>query len=434
MLNKTLANAISKVMYVNNEPFYSLEFKIMSTDGTLTFTPIHVEELHIGQNFIYGYGDQIKVTFPIAMSDYAKLYAIYNKLTAQLIIKRVDINGIKSSKPPILVKKYFVVFDDLKDPTKMMTDVKSRVLPSKNNLTVTLIEPALYHIRHMPMQGIFKNSNMQGIMAHLAANYSIENTYIQTPDNDHVYGHIVIPPYKEFKDVFHHLQERYGVYMLGFNNYFTEDELYIWPTLDTNPKAPFYVKILQADDGAYAGSPAFHNEETNGLTIVINNSPNAQDHSMISAEHRGNSAQFLRTSTQVDGIMSQDDNGLLTYNQDNVISVGLNNRRLARDDTNHSKYVHQTDNLFAVASELARDNFISMSLNWPQARPWLIKPGSAVRYYSDDNGKIGKRTGLIDSAFYMFKRGDRASVNTYTCKGLLSARLDPNEQIVNNIT
>lgn len=434
MLNKTLANAIAKVMNSNNDPFYNIEFKLLTTDGSLTYTPLHIEELYIGQDFIYGYGDQIKLTVPIAMSDYAKLYQVYNKLTAQLIIRSVDINGIKSTKAPILNKKYFPVFDNFKDPNKMMTDVASRVLPSPNNQTITLVEPELYHIRHMPMQGIFKDSNMAGVIAHLAANYSITNTYIQTPDNDHTYTQIVIPPYREFKDVFHLLQERYGVYMLGFNNYYTDGELYIWPTFDTDPKAPYSVRFLQADDGAYAGAPSFHNVETNGLSVVINNSPNAQDHSLISAEHKGNSTQFLRTSTQIDGIMSQDENGILTYNQDNVISVGLNNRRLARDGTNNSTYAHQTDNLYAVASELARDNYVSMVLNWPQARPGLIKPGSAVRYYSDENGKIGKRTGLIDSAYYMFKRGDRASTITYTCKGLLSARLDPNEQTVTSIT
>lgn len=420
-------------MYADNNPLNDITITFLSGTDGYTYTPMRIESMYLAQDFIYGYGDQLKATLHVSMADYAELYKRYKNLVVQVIIREVDRTGVKAKTTP-MVKKFYPVFDNFKDPNKMMTDVKYRTEPAGNTITVTLVEATLYHIRHMPVQGIFHDTDMAGIMAHIANMYQITDAYIQLPDNAHVYQQIVIPPYKEFKDVFHTLQERYGVYMLGLNNYFTEEKLYIWPIFDTTPKSTYYVKIFQADDGAYAGSSTFHRTETNGLSIVINNSPNAQDRSLMSAESKGTSVQFLRSAAQVDGIVTQDENGLLTYNEDNVITVGLNSDRLARDDANHSTYVHQTDNLFAIASELKRDHYVSMALIWPQAKPWLIKPGTAVRYYSDEDGKIGLRTGLVDKVLYEYKAGDRGSVLTYTCKATLLVRLDPTEQIVSSIT
>lgn len=434
MLNKSLTNAITNVMMSPDYGFYTIDLKFIALDQSFEWKPIHVETVHLVQDFIYGFGDQLKVTFPIAMAEYAVLFEHYNNLTAVLTIKFLDANGMLVKGKPLLVKKYYPIFDNIKDPNKMMTDVLNRVTPTGNNLTVTLMEPALYHIRHMPIQALYHNTTMAGVMAHLAAAYQINDVYIQAPDNDHVYTHLVIPPYREFKDVFHTLQERYGVYMFGINNYFTQDKLYLWPPLDTDPKAPYYANIYQADDGAFAGSPSYYRKEKDGISIVINNSPNAQDYSVVASEDHGAGAQFIRSSVQTDGVIHQDENGLLTYNGDNVINVRLNKNRLTRPDVANTRYVHQTDNLFEIAATLARRQYLGMVVRWPQARPWLLQPGTAVRYYSDERGKVGKRTGQVSKVLYEFKRGDRSYVNTYTCLSYIQLRLDPHEQLLSSVS
>lgn len=433
MLNKSLNKAILDVLSQSYYGLYDIQFKIMSSDGKFTYTPIHVEQLKITQDFLHGYGDKITVSFPIALVDYANLYDNYNKLTAQLIIKFLDRDGFPVNTKPLLIQKYYPVIEGLVDPRKTTNDIS--VLTTVDGIiSVTLVDPTLYTIRHQAIQGIFHKTSMAGLMSHIAEGYKISTTYITTPDNDHVYDHVVIPPYKEFSDVFHSLQERYGIYMMGINNYYTRDKLYVYSPLDTNPKSPKVARILKADQGQYSGLPSFHKEFDKGISIVINNEPHSSDHSLIASEHHGTSVQFLRNAPAIDSMVHQDDNGIRTFNEDNVITVRLNEGRLGREETNKTIYAHQTDNMFAVASELVRHQYVEMDLQWNQAQPFSLEPGQAVMYYSDESGKVGKRTGQVQAVSYLLKRGDRSSVNTYQSIAHVKCRLSPNEQLSNVVT
>lgn len=433
MLNKSLTKAIEDVLSQSYYGLYDIQFKLLSSDGSFTYTPIHVDELKISQDFLNGFGDKITIKFPIAMVDYSKLYDNYSKLTAQLVIKFLNRDGFPVHEKPLLIQKYYPVVEGLVDPRKVTNDTASLTTVDRQ-LTVTLVDPTLYTIRHKGIHGVFHDTTMSGVMSHIAEGYTIKNTYITSPDNDHTYSHLVIPPYKDFSNVFHMLQERYGIYMMGINNYYTQDKLYIYSPLDTNPKSNKVARILKAVQGSYAGIPSYHKLFDKGISIVINNEPPSLDHSLIASEHHGTSAQFLRTAPAMDSLVHQDDNGIRSFNEDNVVTVRLNKGRLGREDTNKTVYAHQTDNMFAIASELVRHQYLEMDLLWNQAQPFSLEPGQAVMYYSDEAGKVGKRTGQVQAVTYVLSRGDRSSINTYQSYAHIKCRLSPNEQISDSVS
>ena len=133
------------------------------------------------------------------------------------------------------------------------------------------------------------------------------NLSLVAPDNVERNDHIVIPPTRDFSNIFAWLQAKYGVYMCGINHYFTGGMLYVYAPFDTSPTTTNSITVLQAEQGMGSGSQTYSSISGNVLTIVTDSILHSHDNSVSASENRGTAVSFLRSSEIIDGIVSVTD-------------------------------------------------------------------------------------------------------------------------------
>lgn len=434
-LNTTLPRLTDKVMNKIMPAQFSVTLTLVSADGSWRFAPLDLDATHIRQDFISNFTDDVIVTFKIAAANYHTLYQSRQGLRAILKLSFLDAHGSPQLSIPPIVKTYVATLVNPHDVSRTVTNVNLRVDPDMET-TLKLFEPDAYRVRHESVSGIYRGNKLDDIIGHLANAYGLSKVHITATDNDHTWDHVLIPAYKQFKHVFDFLQHQYGVYYQGLTAYFTEGYLWVYPPFDTNPLFPTQVKIYQAKEGSYAGSPSFHTwESSDVLSVVSNHRAGNIDRSINDSENTGTAVMFTRASPEVDGIVSQN-SGVLTYNQDTAIVIRRTTPNLTEDGKHFMRYAHQTDNIQHLTSHLAEMQHIETTITWDMAVPFQIKPGQLITYYSDENGKTVSRTGQVSRSYYKITRASGSGrINgkvVFECQGYLTLRLSPTAQVVSS--
>ena len=444
MRNQALQSAIDTVLNTQSPTMsvVSLEF-LSASNPTFSFSPLLINELVIEQKFFDSsdevggaYADVITTTFDIASADYAKLYDIQQDLKVILTIQACDKNGLVVPKSPATKTAFKAMIMNARDLRKELTDVQYRTTPD-TTMTVQLVEDALYTLRLKPINVIYRAMTMSQVIRHVAASLSITKISLIAPDSDsNTFDQVHIPPYKDFGNVFEFLQKRYGVYMCGCNHYYTSGVLYVYAPYDTSAKTTTSLSLYQAEQGYHAGASSFHALTASGdWQIVTNEAPHMHDLSTASAENHGTSKMFLRSSNIVDGIVTTNSAGLSEFADSSAVSIGLKTSTPLSGTTKNNQYTKTTDNMFEAASELVAHHAIIAQCVWHNAIPFAINPGMAVSYFSDESGKILKRTGLCESVTYGLTQSARTSAGmTMLCVAHLTVRLDPTGSAVTAVS
>lgn len=443
MRNQALQSAIDGVLNAQSSTMsvVTLEF-LSATNPTFSYSPLMINEVVIEQKFhdhedaVGGhYADVISATFDIASSDYAKLYDIQQDLKVIMTIQACDKNGLVKAKSPATKTTFKAMIMNARDLRKELTDVQYRTTPD-TTMTVQLVEDPLYTLRLKPINVIYRAMTMSQVIRHIAASLSISKISLTAPDSDaNTFDQIYIPPYKEFGNVFEFLQQRYGVYMCGLTHYYTSGVLYVYAPYDTNAKTTNSLALYQAEQGYHVGASSFHSVTSTGdWQVVINEAPQMHDLSTASAENHGTSKMFLRAANTVDGIVSTTAAGLSEFADSSAVSINLKTANPLAGNTKNNQYTKTTDNVFAAASELVSHHATIAHCTWHNAVPLVITPGMAVSYFSDEAGKILKRTGICEAVTYGLTKSARTSAGvTMLCMAHLTVRLDPTGATVTSV-
>lgn len=425
MTNTALRQAADTVI-ASSETAHFMMFITFSSedDANFTYEPIVVDYMIINQGFGTNYMDDITVSFHASPREYRLLNDHDQDFLATVRMVFLSRTGqtVDQRTPPI-VKTYRAMLIDPQNMREVTVDAEKRIEYTMT-IDMRLVETSIYRIRQQKIHGIFQNTTLKNILNYTTRVFDITKTAIVTPDNTHTYKHIIIPPAKGFLEIFTYLQEQYGVYMNSLRYYYTDGSLYIYPPYDTNPKFPEIARIYRVEKGDYAGSSSFHHRVDASLTdIVTTGETESLDLSQIGAENEGTTQHFLRASQLIDGFAkpaSQD----ISYQPNTSLAVETRVRKNMMSSRKANRYTAAHDNIFNASSHLAQHQGRLTRVLWPQAVPFLLKPGHRIEYIHEFDGTIMHRSGILDNAsFYIERSAQIAGGYLFTCYGSLTLRL-----------
>lgn len=437
MLNSILGSAIYDVMNSGSPSITLIEFTISSEQyASYSYTPDIIDALLVNQDFANNYTDDITLHFKIASADYVNLFDYKQDLIGELVIYYADQNGNADYTRQPIREKYRVILMNPMDIRKTTPDIDKRTTPDMH-VALRLIEDDVYKLRHAGVNVILSKVTVEQAIRHVTSEFfNINVLHLVPPDNVYVYNHIVVPPFKKFREFYNWLQSEYGVYLNGINFYYSDSALYVYPPFNTAPTVTVNpVIVYQADKGAYAGAACFHKLSSDKIEIVTNEPPITKDLTTMGAENHGTNTMFLRSSKVVDQIVTVDAKKGPQFNADSALSITPTDNRLASSSVVNNHYAKESDNPYALASRHSMYNATLTRLNWPSALPFTVVPGEATIYYTDHSGVMMSQTGIIEKVRYNIGRKDRGPEgHMFVCRAYLDLRLTPDPIPTKTIT
>ena len=418
---------------------FSFRFEFLSQeDKTFRYIPPAIERFVIVQNGIDDYGDVIHVDVMCSIKDYTVFYEKYQNMYCIVLFVYCDQYGnrVKSVKP--VKKKYRAILIDPKDLHKTVTDITHRI-ENEFRARFLLVEETLYENRATQINVLYKRATMQDVLHHVALAFNMKNVTVEAPSNKHVYDHVIIPPMHDFSSVFSYLQAEYGVYNAGLTHYFTNDNLYIYSPYNLFPKTKYELVVYQSVQYSLASVNSTCKVNPKNIEIVTDDVKHVTDHSIFGSENVGTSLAFLRSAEIQDGVIHYNKKLGPQFKKDVVLDISLNEPKLMTKETRRPHYATTTDNVFSLASRVLKDQCIRMTFIWPTSIPFLLRPGMKILYYWDNDGKLMKREGILESTATEFipvsLTGTDNSTGAFNYKAgtQITARLMPNGVEVKNI-
>lgn len=427
-VNTPLKKTIYEIMLSGRSTAFTMTARFTSEqDTTYSYTPMQLEGVSIEQKPSDMYCDRIILQFNASPAEYIRLYENRNGLMVTLTQTPVEETaGAKKPTAPNTSRLYYATFVNPKSIREEFRDSQMNINPDYP-VTMVLVEKEIYLARRVKMNTLFKNTTVHGALCAIAAAFGITKTYIVPPDNPKVYPLIKIPPSMGIDTVFDYIHHEYGVYMKGFEYFFTGGCLYIYPPFETTPKFNETAILYRARYGEYAGSLAYHRTRDGVTEIVLTDKSASKDISQVSADNIGQATMFLRASQLVDGFITSTNSGIKLNT--NSSAVTLKNRlaeKVGSSLSMLSNYAKATDNVCKVASSMAKANARIIASTWNMATPFILKPGHAIKYTYDQDRTMVTDNGILESVQYNLVRGQRgASGPVFTCSANLQIRLEP---------
>ena len=407
MFNTPLLNAINNVVKQTATPTtFTLEMTFVSaSDSTYRYSPLKIENLRINQDATVYYTNQIFTEFMISLNDYANMFDHMQDLACFFTLRYCDRNGLllNTSKP--FQKVYRAAIVDPKDVRKEQVDTQYRT-EFDRKVKIRLVEPDIYNVRHIEFNTIYQSHTVEDAIRDASNVFGITNLTVTSPDNIHLWDQILVPPTKSFANFYAWLHAKYGVYMNGMNRYYTDNHLFVYPPFDIAPTTEKTVVLYQAEEGMCAGNMTFAYAHDNLIEVVTNKVRKVVDQSMYGSENVGTSKVFLRSSELVDGVVQHDPVDGIKFNDDVSLSIALQQPKTLTPGAHKTTYAHATDNPYVLASHMAEHQATVVDVEWPMSSPFLIRPGLAVVYNSDQNSKVLRRTGIVEKLDTLLARND----------------------------
>lgn len=419
----------SNVFYIEYSLYVSDHPEVVLEDTILT-------ELTIDKNFTGNYLDDIDLVIMMPPSDYMKIQKHAQDLYIDLIFRYVDPHeeGLLYEKPPITLSYRAIIKNNI-DLAKQfhMFEVKpDEDQPSyeghhaaRMDVMFQLMPQDAYDIRHKHYNGIFKQCTVKEALVYIAKCYGIKNISIVEPDNQTIYNHIVVPPGLTFATIFDFIQERYGVYLKGFEYYYDNATLYIWPPYELDPVSPTTLNLFNVPEGYFVGLKGYHIKIEDDIYVVSNTPSNTLNITELGAEKEGNSVSFIRADSILDQFHTYFGSKGVTINKNNTISLDTTSDNTIAKEALYQKYQDPTINQFKETSKLERLNATKVMLGWIHSTWTDIRPGQRLIYHYDDEGRYNVSTGQCGRVKYTFSRIGRESEYLFDCTAAMSIRIEP---------
>lgn len=429
MLNSVLLKTANSIMANTAPAQFVITARFMSSDSgsKFSFYPFKINSIVINRDYLVNFADEIDMTMTVSPKDYALMQDQGQNLLCVLTISYVDKFGKVVFTPAPIQTQYNVLIADARDIRKAVPDVQVYTQPS-TPITVRLIEPTVYALRHTKLNGVFPNLTMTQAVHAFTSMFGIEKVHLVPPDNTHTYDHILIPSYQGIESIYGFLHSQWGLYQKGANAYLTGGCLFVYPPFETNPVYDKTAMFYQVDTGNFAGNHVFHKNDTNSVSIVISSQPHSFDLSIAGSENVGTGFVFSRASRMTDGNTTIDSQKGAQFTDQPALTVTLPTARTAIQGRNNLFHVKGTDNPFPSMSKIFAHQASLMEVQWMHADPFQIDPGHKVIYYYDENETMVQKTGIVEKATFHISPMQRMDVKEmFGAVGQLTLRLSPNE-------
>lgn len=440
MQNSVLKEAIAGVLNSGTPSQFSMELEFISaSDPSYAYVPLRIDGLHINQNSVKNYSDDMVTQFMISAADYANMYDHLQDLHVVVTLAFHDASCKRLMKVPPIVVQYRAAIVDPKDIRKEMVDAHLRTEVDRS-VKVRLIDDAIYTARSVPINTIYRTATVTDAIHHASNAFGITDVTMETADNLHVYDHILVPPMKKFSNFYSWLQHEYGVYLCGMVHYYTNGHLYVYAPFNMLPTTTTTLSIFQAEQGSVGGATCTSALSDTLIEVVTDTVHTVADNTAYGAENVGTSMTFLRSSQLQDGVVDYDAVNGAKFKDDIVLTIGLAKTPTLTSGVDRPRYAAATDNVFALSSAMTEHQTTTMIVEWTTAVPFTLRPGLAVHYYSDQKGTLLKRLGILECIDLIIIRVDRsaggisASQEIFKASAKLQIRLQPEGVITSTIT
>ena len=370
-----------------------------------------LQQVEYNQNASEEYCDDILLHLLISGNEYALMYENIQDLYCHVIISYMNVEGVKQSHFTPIKKKYRAMLVNPTDIRKHTTDVQYYVEPTIP-IQVRLIEESVYKARAIQVNGIYTRTTVTEAIHHLALSFGFKKVTMEKAKNVHIYDHLVIPPMKDLGDCFPYIQREYGVYDKGLAQYVIGDSLYVYAPFNLTPKTMTHLNIYQTPLNHTVAVTSTIKLKKGLVEVVGNQATNVIDHSLFGAENHGTSLTFLRSSEVQDGVIQYHPKRPITFKKDVTLSIGLTEPRTLTTNTHRPRYATTTDNVFSLGSLVSEHQYTRLEMTWYHSMPFALRPGLLTNYYWDDNGKLKKKTGILESLYSVFIPTQMGAQNT----------------------
>jgi hypothetical protein len=424
LTSELLQKKIESIVTIKRSNGLLIDCVIKNYDNKdINIKPIIVERLIIKRYFYnidptYNhFTDNVELYLQLQVLDMIKLYKNSKSLYIELMISFADLETGREDLERGLIRKTYRVYlkdaedilkkynlkqfkdvDDLNNKDKIKLEEHNTIIP----VVLQLIEPEMYEIRKKSLNGIFTNITIDQFIKYILKCMDISKINMVMPDNNTQYLHLYIDPeYSKFDIIFDYIQKRYGVYFNGFNYYFTNGIMYIYPPYDTNPSfRKEILHIYRTAPRSYVGMQNYYKKENDNLYIVSNSDVNITKLSELGYENEGTHELFLRSDNIIN---HRTQSGEKFFLNKNTICVA-NKKDSIKNNTIVPSYKKPTINAYYRASSLTKKRAELVLLSWSYAMPFYLIPGHKVKIYYDDNTKIKIQNGILESVIYTFDR------------------------------
>ena len=442
---------------------FSLDVQIYSSenpDKSHIVKPLYIKNYTIKQLFTQKYTDEITLSLETTPEDFFKIYQNRQNLWCSLVaypflestrdidtstqVKEADVLSISLSENNGWVHTYRAILINIGDITKQF-NINQIQKTEENNMTdniqsqtirydLQLIQEDIYNIRSKSFQLPLRNTTIKKAIYAAANTLGISNINLYEPDNKNTYTHLTFPPMQTLESFIPMLQKSPGIYKEGCEYYFTNHTLYVYPgyKVDLNRQEPV-VNIYKVPANMFPGLFGYHSKDEDGnLHIVSDTETEVNDTANASLENVGNQFMTLNSENTLD--LARSVNGKIgNFNQNLMMTIGMENIEGNTKSKFKTTFVQGSSNPFLMASNMIKDNKISVTLGWHNPTPYLIIPGQRCIYHYEDQEGYKTRVGIIDDIVYSFEVNSKTTEYVYRGTAVITLRLaSDSEQLVNS--
>ena len=410
------------------------------TNEKYEFEPMQINNLFIQQNFIKKYTDEISLNVSLTPEQYLTMFDNSRNLKCTIEFRLRDKDEAFIQNEPIITKTYIALFKDKSDVRKRIP--KETMIPTStldqsvvqadqmfSDVEFQLIEELPHTLRNVKMNFQARNVTVKDMILLICKICEIKTICLTEPDNNFVYDNFIIPPTMTFDEAMNFLQDYYGVYDKGFQYYFTDDLLYIFPPYETNPKTPESAHLYYAGSNDH-GVEIFHAYDTaDFIHIVINNAVESKDLADDAVENIGTSVLFQSADRIIDFVSTigegkDADDATLGLGPLDVKEINTGMHICSKDDVgavyNAYNPIFQFDyaNRYKYRSAINSYRRNLISSNWNSAIPYTFKPGYKLYYHFDSEDPSRREQGMTVGNSFMY------NTKSGTCEGVMY-KLEP---------
>lgn len=440
-INPILRESVLSHLKQAVDGLYKIDVTIYSKENSdISITPLYFSNLIIAQVFTYAYTDVIQLNCELSPTDLLSLLENTQDLycTITMFPFREAIRDLDPDADPV-VYTFQAIVSNLEDLLKKYNI--NQLIKTENNIIdqniqgltipvgLELLTEDTYDLRHTPFTTMLQNCTVSDAIYCAAGAMHIDNVFAIKPNNTKIYKTISFPPMVDISSAFDLLHDRYGIYTKGMEYYYTNKTLYIYPGYDSTPdRTDPIVHIYKIPDNTLPGMYSYHHVDDEGnLHIVCDATVESIKHSEINAENEGNQIIALRSDTALDFTREvQGTTGKFTGT--NLLTCGLISEKTAKSSMTNTKYTSSSNNAFKLASDIYKNNCISLTSSWKNAVPFIIVPGQRCIYHYEDESGYKTLYGIVDQIIYEFLSNSRLSYTLYSARSVFTLRLDPQEQ------
>lgn len=444
-MSERLKEMVDKAASGEERCVYLPELLLVNPDTEYEFKCNRINHMLITQDFYKTYMDTIQVSIEINQKQLKEMLTNIQGLEASLILRAVDdidMVVIDEQEPIIIETKVLIenqgdinkqgnvrLFENEEGEEETVAQIDT-MFP----YTLHLIEPDIYDIRHMQLNTMFNDVDVEKILHWSCQQFGAENTIIIPPNNNQVYSNLTIPPMHDIGSLYPYLQERYGIYAKGLGYYFTDKTMYIYPIFDYDEDTKTVddiLHILHVSPDYYAGMSRYHNQVDTDIFVLSNVKSIINTISSTGSENHGNVHMSVNAETLKDSFVTVDKDGKITRNKDDIATLSVhNNKGNMSKDMQNIRYKGERSNIYVSTSEMAMYDGAILTTGWRCAVPRLLKPGQNVVYHYDaEQGDYRTQNGRILSVEYMSTMHESAGLTKwFTFQATMSVFLEPDNK------